>query len=509
MTAKLPKDSMQSVISRVVPNVTVRDVQPVPSLRSQRLFDVQISDGSGLLLALPPPLMVKLLRSEQGSVSSEAAVLNWLAGSGLDRPLLHNEAAPSSMEKTRTPRDKSPPTTGSLVYNSPNSPSRTLYPVLLAHSASSNEYGIEYNVLRSTPGVLIADIKPPLNPAERKIIDLRTGQFCRRLSKLVSPSGKFGPAFAVLPSLSSPSTPGTTASQASRDANSRMNESRGVSSWSMAFHSMLEAVLRDGEDMAVMLGYAAVRRHFKQWEHALDNVTTPRLVAVDAGNELNTMIMRNEDLPKSYPGTRGQTPNDINGGSYDPNDPNDPNDPYDTDGTDDSDEPDGKDTPVKTTNSEGHTHPVDVTGMKDWSNFVFGDPLFAAVFSNDPSEDFLTGFHSATPDEFENTDSSGTPEPSGSLVDDKDTVPVRLLLYGCYHTITQIVKEFYRPQRDSSRRELAARKRLTHILGKLDEMTMEAQARSRNSSLPPPSLSPQPLRHRSPSEESQDLTGKA
>jgi hypothetical protein len=275
----------------------------------------------------------------------------------------------------------------------------------------------------------------------------------------------------------------------------------------MAFHSMLEAVLRDGEDMAVMLGYATVRRYFKQWEHTLDNVVTPRLVAVDAGNELNTMVIRRKGPAQLGSRTRGQP--DTNNYSHDPNDPNDS---YDTDDTDDSrasndtDDQDDEDAATNKPETEEHVHPIDVTGMKDWSNFVFGDPLFAAIFNNDPSEDFLAGFYSsATNQSPKRPDEPFHPKVSTSLVDDEETAPVRLLLYGCYHTITQIVKEFYRPQRDSSRRELAARKKLTQILAKLDQLTTEAEARSRATSSPPASSPTRQPPHTSPPQKEATL----
>lgn len=483
--AALPKESMQSVISRVVPNVTVRDVRPSPSLRSQRLFDVRISDGSDLLLALPPPLMVKLLRSEQSSISSEAAVLNWLAGLGLNRPLLHGK--PSGLAaKVGSPQQEMSPSAGNLVDDGSPRDVHILHPVLLAHSTPSNEYGIEYNVLRSTPGVPISAIQPPLSPAERRIIDLRTGQFCRRLCGLVSPSGRFGPASAVLPSWSSAATD-TPGPPASRDANSRMQESQGVRGWAMAFHSMLEAVLRDGEDMAVMLGYASVRRHFKRWEYTLDNVLTPRLVAVDAGNELNTLVIRRKNLARAHQGQQV---------------PSDDDDPYDTDDTGDTRASDSSDDDGHESDKSHTEEDVDVTGMKDWSNFIFGDPLFAVVFSNDPSEDLLEGFYSRT--KAGSRWKTNHPNANTSLVDDEETAPIRLLLYGCYHTITQIVKEFYRPQRDSGRRELAARKRLTHILAKLDALGVEADARDRATATPPPPPSPRNRLRRSRSPDDSD-----
>jgi len=69
-------------------------------------------------------------------------------------------------------------------------------------------------------------------------------------------------------------------------------------------------------------------------------------------------------------------------------------------------------------------------------------------------------------------------------------VPVRMTLYEIYHAVQCIVREFYRPRADSSKKELDARKRLTDVLARLERWDEPP---------PPPSPSPSPSPHSSSS----------
>ncbi|GKT48414.1 uncharacterized protein ColSpa_08595 [Colletotrichum spaethianum] len=426
----------------------------MPSVHCQRVYGVKVSNGTSLVLVVPPPPMIKLLRSERASVISEAAVLKWLAGKTIEQPLLQ--------ERTPEPDDLLAPSSdlvkgvkgGGNSLDDTAEKLRALVPTLVSHAATLNELGLEYNLLKPIQGTPISELSPPLSPSERRTVDYQIGQLYRQLCKQVSPTGRFGPAFAVLPSAASP--PATDPIEpARRDVNARLMESRGVQSWTTTFHSMLEAVLRDGEDMQVMLGYGTIRRHFKRLEHTLDGIKTPRLVAVDIGKDINTLALRKlrrggtvslatsrsksalEDVPRS------------NGS--------------DADGEEDADHATESESEDAATISLYYQNDIIMTGMKDWSNFVFGDPLFALNFSRDPSSDFLAGFGG---------DSRGqgptTSMFSSDMIEDKERAHVRLLLYDCYHTVTHIAKGYFRPQKDSH--ELEARKRLNAILAQLDAL---------------------------------------
>ncbi|WYZ34362.1 hypothetical protein EsH8_I_000638 [Colletotrichum jinshuiense] len=332
--------------------------------------------------------------------------------------------------------------------------------------AASNELGLEYNLLEPTNGTPISELDPPLTPPERRTIDFQIGQFYRQLCKLVSPTGRFGPAFAVLPS-AAPHTVADPTKPAQRDVNARLLESKGVQSWATAFHSMLEAVLRDGEDMQVMLGYGAIRRHFKRFQHTLDGVKTPRLVAVDAGKDVNVLARRKSHRTgaTSAPSRRNDGPVDIPQTSS--------NVVSEDEGKDMTESESGDDETAAVHHRDG----IMVAGMKDWSNFVFGDPLFAITFGRDPSSEFLAGFNGGS-----DTQSAIAEVFSSDTIEDKERAHVRLLLYDCYHTVTYIARGFFRPQKDSAGLELEARKRLNHILTQLDALDDAGSLRGRRPS---------------------------
>jgi aminoglycoside phosphotransferase (APT) family kinase protein len=81
----------------------------------------------------------------------------------------------------------------------------------------------------------------------------------RRLSSLLSPPKWFGRIT---------SAPTTT-----------------FSSWRQCFGALMEAALRDGEDMALLLPYSMIRGSLCRLGGALDAITAPQLVVVDFGPE--------------------------------------------------------------------------------------------------------------------------------------------------------------------------------------------------------------------------------
>ncbi|KXH64500.1 hypothetical protein CSAL01_05848 [Colletotrichum salicis] len=476
-----PAKPIQTVISRLVPQATVQQVQVMPSVHCQRVYGVKVSTGASLVLVVPPPPMVKLLRSERASVISEAAVLRWLAGKTVETPLLHEKIT----EPEVSLRPTSPIATSESRTTSHSDIAvqelRGLIPTLISHTAASNELGLEYNLVKPTIGTPISELSPPLSSSERRTIDFQIGQLYRQLCEQVSPTGRFGPAFAVLPTCApSPATDPTK--PARRDATARLMESRGVHSWTTAFHSMLEAVLRDGEDMQVMLGYSAIRRQFKRFEHVLDGIKTPRLVAVDVGKDVNTLVFRRrssgEDASLVEDRQRGRLQDADRRGS---DASSEVGDEYDT----------GSDSGDSTTLALQHDDGVVMAGMKDWSNFIFGDPLFALNIGREPSGDFLAGFNGDS-----NTRHTIMSMFSSDLIEDKERAHVRLLLYDCYHTITHIARTYFRPQKDINGRELEARKRLNTILAQLDALDDAGTRRGRR-----PSGESSPAKKRSKSGE--------
>ncbi|KAI3551485.1 hypothetical protein CTAM01_04727 [Colletotrichum tamarilloi] len=416
-----PAKPIQTVISRLVPQATVQQVQVMPSVHCQRVYGVKVSTGASLVLVVPPPPMVKLLRSERASVVSEAAVLRWLAGKTVETPLLHEKVT----ETEGSPWSTSPIATYESGTTNCSDVAvqelRALVPTLISHTAATNELGLEYNLVKPTLGTPISELSPPLSSAERRTVDFQT-----------------------------------------------------------------EAVLRDGEDMQVMLGYSAIRRQFKRFEHVLDGIKTPRLVAVDVGKDVNTLVFRKRgsgddaSLVECRPQGRFQH-TDRRGSDAS----SEVGDEYDN-GSDSGDD--------NASLTLQHDDGIVMAGMKDWSNFVFGDPLFALNIGREPSGDFLAGFNWSS-----NTRHTIISMFSSDLIEDKERAHVRLLLYDCYHTITHIARTYFRPQKDISGRELEARKRLNTILSQLDALDDAGTRRGRR-----PSGESSPAKKRSKSGESSD-----
>ena len=478
-----PEQSVRAVLALCSPPATLERLQAKRSLRLQRIYEVIASDGNPLTLVLDPPSMLRLLRSEQWMIKSEAAVVGWI------RETLHKEDRGTRTENTPSAEDpggSQHSTEGQkLPVHTPEPPSHLsdlapYLPVLIRHSPTAKELGSAYSIFRPSLGSPIAFLEPSLSSSERQTVDVEIGRLFRRLSRLTSPSGRFGPVAAVLSgAASSPHT-----------ANPGIMTSGGASTWSVAFHSILESVLRDGEDMAVTLPYSAIRKQFFRLQYQLDFVETPRLVVLDGSQDSNVLVARTADLATLVTDTKQQgrriprTTIDADAHSSGGDD----DDSNDTDDDETTDREVSDKNVIEEAEKEqaggGAEHSEDlggeigraisVTGLQDWSGCVFGDPLLAWAFNNDPSLDFLRGFS----DSYRETPLSELGLES-RLIEDGEGAPARLLLYRVYHTVSSVVKEFYRPEAGSSERELAARRRLKRLLTSLNELEDDPKRRHR------------------------------
>lgn len=70
----------------------------------------------------------------------------------------------------------------------------------------------------------------------------------------------------------------------------RVFAKKGCRTWSEAFLALLEASLRDAEDMLVTVPYESVRYWVGKNSHFLDEVTEPRLVALNVCEPDNVLI---------------------------------------------------------------------------------------------------------------------------------------------------------------------------------------------------------------------------
>ncbi|RBA15033.1 hypothetical protein FPRO05_12873 [Fusarium proliferatum] len=456
MAAAPPESSVLSLLNGISPRLAVKELEVVPSARLQRLYNVKVTEGPSLLLALPPPAVIRLLRSEKSTLGTEAAVLKWLSAVARERKICSDVGA-------KEPTSRAVQT---LLVNETDPQLLAGYlPTLVRHESIGGVLPVEYNLIRPPRGTPISALSGPLDSREQWTVDFQTGQLLRRISSQVSPTRRFGIAADVL------SVPPSVVHHPPRRFEGSLTDSKGADSWRVAFHSLLESVLRDGEDLTIMFNYNNIRHHFERFQHLLDAVTKPRLVVLDAGEDSNTLIHRPyESEKKSHilPKEGQPQPKLGKGVSRE----------LDNDGKVRQDyrivfQDDTSRKEEYMIADEPSQNPIEVTGLRQWSNCVFGDPLIATVFSKRPhlSGDFWRGFDNPLPG-----------ETTASIIEDRDNAHIRMLLYECYHAVVTLVGEYYRPQTDSSMRELSARKHLGNVLARLEELDDRGQQRRRRMS---------------------------
>lgn len=459
---------------------TIRRLQPLVLHASprllQRVYEVVLSDGRTLEVVMPPAPMLRLLRSERRIVDSEAIVVQWLGSLLSEDAPLDSESTREGSEEEESEEEEEEegvdegsegPRSRSSRTRSQQSPSgesssreRTgllrLIPKLVRQSSASPELGVPLCIYQPRGGIPIARLPRPLTKQERAEVDYQLGRLTRQFANIKSPTGRFGNAVSVL---------GLSTLPERRKDGSKPSPIRSASpmTWSMAFHLMFEGVLRDAEDMAISIAYPLIRRHFTRLSYLLDDVTEPSLVFVDGTEDSNVLVTIS---------------------STDDEQQDDEDDGVDADGESSVEEEDE----ASSSTSDGRTRPsrqppptIRIVGLRNWSNGIFGDPLLATAFSNNPSQELLSGFHGPGPT------GHRYPTPHSEADQDNDNSPngTRILLYQAYHAVVAIVTEFYRPRSESTTRELAARRKLTEILARLDDVEDE----------------PKGVRHRRPSGE--------
>ncbi|KAF4589353.1 hypothetical protein GQ602_003242 [Ophiocordyceps camponoti-floridani] len=436
MSEKSSSGHLHSLITSAAPTFAGADLHQLPSAKPQTKFFATTPDAETLLLSLAP-CATTLLRCERSLIPSEVALLRWLSG-------VSDDTCPSPTTDDHAPLHAglmSASRDGARRVVPQPSPQllRPFLPSLLKHGRACNGRHGEYILTKPVAGTTIASLNPPLTDKERACVDFQVGELLRCISSHQSPNGKFGTAVAVL-SLESTASDALWQRAAMSDLNCCHDH------WSDAFLCILESALRDAEDFRVAIRYEAVRDHVGRFRHLLDAVTRPCLVAVDAGEDATTLVssqtesrLRDDRRLQSDPEeirkqkirfsqvTEGDISRDTNGSWR------------------------SKARPVRAT--------MRVTGIQEWSNCVFGDPLFASVLSRNASPEIWDGFTSP----LEGQDADET-------LDVTANVRVRRLLYECHHAVTAIVREYCRRRSDSDDRELPARKRLTQVLRSLDRL---------------------------------------
>jgi len=367
----LPLRRIRDVLAHVVPGLTLASIEEIPSTRLPRLYNLNLPNSRQLLLVVAPSLAVRLLRHEQTLLLSEATLVYLLAN------MMRSSTAEPSLAVTQGSR---------------STELASLVPKLVKHSSNSREMGYPYTIFEQAIGSPLSDQSIYLTLPERRLLDKQIGSLVRALALVISPSGRFGAVSRVV------------ADPFSESPEAGASPAGGSATWLAAFMSLVEGILRDGEDMSVLLPYGVIRRHFTRLSWRLSAVTKARLLVIDVGEDSNVMVER---------APYGATARDEDA--------------------------------------------VRITGLRDWSQGMFGDPLLSSCFEN-PSDDFLAGWR---------------PDGEEDLIEDEDGAPARRLLYKCYRAVVDVVIEHYRPRSDSSRRELDGRRRLTSALADLESIDIE------------------------------------
>jgi hypothetical protein len=317
----LPVRRLREILSRIFPDGSLGTVEEIKSTQLPRLYILTMSDERKLMLSFAPSLIIRLLRQETTILSSEATLVHFIAGSGPRQ---------SSTESSTDPSGLGPDLTEL----------KTLVPHLLKHSSNNRELAYPYSIYEPIAGDALSTLSIYLSIPERRIIDKKIGSMARAMASLTSPSGIFGTVSRVLPDPFVAALP-------------TMPITEGSKTWSEGFNSLLEGILRDGEDMAVLLPYEVIRAHYKRLSWRLDAVTIPRLVVLDIGSETNVLVEGGSDERTS------------------------------TFATDD----------------------IKLTGLRSWGQGVFGDPMIADVFE-EPTEGFMEGWREGGEDIIEDPENA-------------------------------------------------------------------------------------------------------
>ena len=392
---------MRSAIKHAVPDVKVESIRPLPCDPSQRVFAVDVSDGRTLMFALSPSPTLRLLRSEKWLALTNLLVVRWLRAVSESAAGADGKAPPDDLSLVDKIGSRPVKSKRHARTRSTDAPKRAVLPYVpapISNSSPTTELGPTFfNLTEPSDGIPVSRLPRPLTAHEREAIDFQTGRLIRRLSEVRSPNGTFGPAIAVL-------GPRHASQQQHGSQSINSGGSGGAGTWTRAFHSLLESILRDGEDMAVTMSYAPIRYHFRRLAHLLDAVTVSRLVVLDAGDDDNLLVSGAlkeastvQRTQNDQTETRTPSGETIGLGKQD-------NEGVRSERTIEA-EIQGSGANIPPSRQPDLT----VTGLWDWSNTVFGDPLFATVFTRETSPEFLRGFRQQPP-------RSRSPTPSSGLI---------------------------------------------------------------------------------------------
>ncbi|KAJ8107105.1 hypothetical protein OPT61_g9097 [Boeremia exigua] len=118
-------------------------------------------------------------------------------------------------------------------------------------------------ILGYIPGRRLSELSSHLTTAEQRTVDRTLGYYVRSLTSISAT--QFG-------------------------MSQRVFDNRGCKSWREAFFALLEAALRDAEDILVTIPYDSIRYYLTKHSHVLEEVIESRLVALDICRPDNVLV---------------------------------------------------------------------------------------------------------------------------------------------------------------------------------------------------------------------------
>jgi hypothetical protein len=136
-------------------------------------------------------------------------------------------------------------------------------PQVIKYDGQGGALGSPYLMMSYIPGRKLSELAASLTTSERRNIDRTLGSYVGALTALSAT--QFGMTHRVF-------------------------AKKGCNTWREAFLALLEATLRDSEDMLITIPYESIRYYIGKHSHFLDEVTQPRLVAMHVCDPQNVLI---------------------------------------------------------------------------------------------------------------------------------------------------------------------------------------------------------------------------
>ncbi|CEJ93416.1 hypothetical protein VHEMI09008 [[Torrubiella] hemipterigena] len=418
------EDYIRKIISSYISEARVQDITRVPSAGYLDTYVATMTNNAQVAFSLSR--RIRHIRSEQGPLRAEAAFLQWLE-------FLYNETISEDVNNiedhaVHADTDGLPDVRHQV---------RCIWkyvPKLLEHNLEFMPDPTPYTITTAQIGQTIVTLEPGLTFTERKSVDFQIGQLLRRISLLPSPTNRFGFGESIVPPIQTRSIPRR------QEAVVEMTRT-SYPRWSEFFTHLLQNATRDAEALGINIPITSIERCMKRFSKILDIGVEPSLVIFDAGLDKNVLVRRvPATTEKSSRKRRIIQPQLPGKGSRSKNDP----------------------TSDITKTSE---FTIEVTGLREWSNVIFGDPLFAYAFSNEPSPELVNGFNAQIRDL-----EPGVLDCIGSPVKDTTYAATRLVLYQMYHAAAGVVREFISREPKAYERELENRKKLMIAVRHMDTL---------------------------------------